>query len=225
MEQTTKYPRTYHLPFSEGLTNDDRKVDDNWWDYLAGHRLVLTEKLDGENQSIYKTGVFARSHAAPTENPWSINMKDIYYQVRDFLAEDEGIYGENLYAVHSILYNRLPAYFFMFAMRNSERWYSFDEVLDVADMLNLHRVPVIETRIFTSPEDLEHTIKTHMQNRKSEFGDTMEGIVVRVADSFFLEDFSKYVVKFVRANHVQTDVHWKRNWQRAKLIYENDLNE
>lgn len=46
--ETTKYPRTYHLPFSEGLQNDDRKVDDDWWEYLKDKTLVLTEKLDGE---------------------------------------------------------------------------------------------------------------------------------------------------------------------------------
>ena len=36
--ETTKYPRTYHLPFSEGLQNDDRKVEDGWWEHLKGHR-------------------------------------------------------------------------------------------------------------------------------------------------------------------------------------------
>lgn len=54
----------------------------------------------------------------------------------------------------------------------------------------------------------------------STYGDTIEGIVIRNADSFPLEDFSKNVVKYVRKNHVQTDEHWKKNWKRAKLIYE-----
>lgn len=44
--ETTKYPRTYHLPFSEGLQNDDRKVEDGWWEHLKGKTLVLTEKMD-----------------------------------------------------------------------------------------------------------------------------------------------------------------------------------
>lgn len=55
MEITRKYPRTYHMPFSEGLTNDDRKVPEEWWSYLSGKTLVLTEKLDGENTSIFRT--------------------------------------------------------------------------------------------------------------------------------------------------------------------------
>ncbi|MDE6285190.1 MAG: RNA ligase family protein [Bacilli bacterium] len=219
---TTKYPRTYHLPFSEGLTNDDRKVDDDWWEYLKGKTLVLTEKLDGENQSVYKNGVYARSHSASTTNPWSKNMFEqggIYDQVKNLLSEDEGIYGENMYAIHSIKYYKLPFYFHMFAIRNNERWYSWDEVVEMAEMFNIPIVPVLEKRVFSSPEDLKNTILSYMK-KGSKYGDTIEGIVVRNADSFLLDDFSKNVVKYVRKNHVQTDEHWKKNWERAKLIYE-----
>lgn len=222
METTTKYPRTYHLPFSEGLQNDDRKVDDDWWEYLKDKELVLSEKLDGENQSVYRSGVYARSHAAPTTNPWSINMTErggVYDQVKNFLTENEGIYGENMYGIHSIEYNKLPTYFFMFAARDDRFWYSWKEVEELAEMLNLYTVPVLEKRVFESPEDLEKTILNYM-TKGSRYGDTIEGVVVRNAASFPLEDFSKNVVKYVRKNHVQTNEHWKRNWKRAKLIYE-----
>ena len=40
--------------------------------------------------------------------------------------------------------------------------------------------------------------------------DIEEGIVVRLADSFMMEDFNKSCVKWVRENHVQTDEHWTR---------------
>lgn len=222
MEKTTKYPRTYHLPFSEGLQNDDRKVEDDWWEHLKDKTLVLSEKLDGENQSVYRSGVYARSHSAPTTNPWSRNMTEnggIYDQVKNMLGEDEGIYGENLYGVHSIEYNKLPSYYFVFAVRNSEKWYSWKEVEEMASILNLPTVPVLEMRKFNSVKDLEDTIKFHM-TKGSKYGDTIEGVVVRNIDDFPLEDFSKNVVKYVRKNHVQTDEHWQRNWKRAKLIWE-----
>ena len=225
--ETTKYPRTYHLPFSEGLQNDDRKVDDDWWEYLKDKTLVLTEKLDGENQSVYKKGVFARSHGAPTTNPWSRNMWErggIYDQVKGFLGEDEGIYGENLYGIHSIEYNKLPTYYFMFAVRNNERWYSWKEVEEMSSILELPTVPVLMIRKFDSPKDLEETINKLMSNG-SQYGDTIEGVVVRNADSFKLSDFSKNVVKYVRKNHVQTDKFWQRNWKRAKLICEIDYEK
>lgn len=219
---TTKYPRTYHLPFSEGLTNDDRKVDDDWWEHLKDKTLILSEKLDGENQSVYKNGVYARSHSAPTTNPWSRNMTErggIYDQIKNLLSDNEGVYGENMYGIHSIKYNKLPSYFFMFAVRNNERWYSWNEVVEMSEILNIPTVPILEKRVFSSPEDLENTILSYMK-KGSKYGDTIEGVVVRNADSFLLDDFSKNVVKYVRKNHVQTDEHWKKNWERAKLVYE-----
>ncbi len=221
--ETTKYPRTYHLPFSEGLQNDDRKVDDDWWEHLKDKVLVLTCKLDGENTSIWQNGVYARSHAVPTTNPWAKNLWEkggIYDQVKGWLAEDEGIYGENMYGVHSIVYDKLPCYFHMFAARNNERWYSWKEVEELASILGLITVPVLEIRKFDSPTDLEESILKHMKNG-SKYGDTIEGVVVRNLESFPLNEFSKNVVKYVRKNHVQTDEHWKKNWKRAKLIYEN----
>jgi hypothetical protein len=45
----------------------------------------------------------------------------------------------------------------------------------------------------------------------SMYGDTREGVVIRVADSFKLDDFPNYVCKWVRPNHVQTDEHWTKN--------------
>ena len=36
-----------------------------------------------------------------------------------------------------------------------------------------------------------------------------EGYVVRLASSFHYDNFSTSVAKFVRANHIQTDRHWR----------------
>jgi hypothetical protein len=47
-----------------------------------------------------------------------------------------------------------------------------------------------------------------------------EGVVVRLAGAFESEDFDQSVFKWVRANHVQTDEHWTRNWKRAPLEHE-----
>jgi hypothetical protein len=55
----------------------------------------------------------------------------------------------------------------------------------------------------------------------SAYGKTKEGIVIRVADSFKLDDFPNYVCKWVRPNHVQTDEHWTKNWHKATLITNN----
>jgi hypothetical protein len=55
-------------------------------------------------------------------------------------------------------------------------------------------------------------------NMPSTYGNTKEGVVIRLANEFDGEDFPNYVCKYVRANHVQTDEHWTRNWKKAELI-------
>ena len=41
---------------------------------------------------------------------------------------------------------------------------------------------------------------------------------MRIVEWFPIMDFPKYVCKYVRANHVQTDEHWQKNWKKAELI-------
>lgn len=68
---TDKYGRTYHLPFSKGVTNDDRVCWD--WEGVLQQEIMLTEKLDGENTCLKAEGVYARSHGQTTRNPWAKN--------------------------------------------------------------------------------------------------------------------------------------------------------
>ena len=55
----THYPRTPHLPWSPGATSDDVRVGD--LSGLTGRDVVVTEKLDGENTTLYRDGLHARS--------------------------------------------------------------------------------------------------------------------------------------------------------------------
>lgn len=218
-----KYPKTLHVPFSKGITTGDRMCGEEWFNYLKNKTLVLTEKLDGSQSYICKDGVFARSHAATTTNPWDVNLFEkggVYDQVKNLLSEDEGIYGENLYAIHSIEYDNLDDLFYMFAARNNDRWYSWEEVVELSKILGIKHVPVLEIRRFNNISELESTVNTIMQNG-SKYGKEIEGVVIRNADSFPIDDFQKNVVKYVRENHVQTDSHWRRNWTKAKINYLN----
>lgn len=65
-------------------------------------------------------------------------------------------------------------------------------------------------------------------------GDDVEGYVIRVCDEF-IHDFDeykntgdetklffRYMAKFVRKNHVQTDQHWMKNWNKNGI---NKLKE
>lgn len=222
-----KYPRTYHLPFSKGTTSDDRILKAGWFDNYKGREVVLTEKLDGENNCMTPYGVFARSHAAPTRNPWSRNLWDyggLYEKVKGVIGPYEEVFGENLYGEHSIKYNRLSHYFHIFAVRGLSNemfhfpvFYSWDDVCLVAEMMGVPTVPLLWRGVFDSEDEVEAKIN-ELMSQPSTYGDEKEGVVMRIADEFYTDDFPKCVCKYVRANHVQTDEHWTKNWKKAELF-------
>lgn len=212
-----KYGRTYHFPFSEGVSNDDKVQKD--WEEILKYELVMTEKLDGENTCIKATGVFSRSHGAPTTHPWARNMLPIWNRLKDSLGNLE-IFGENLYGVHSIEYSNLNSYFYIFAIRENNNWLSWDDVKTYSQIIDIPTVPEIK-RSFFDKNSMIKEIKNKMIEGSS-LGGECEGFVFRVSESFYSEDFSKKVLKYVRKNHVKTDEHWTRNWRRAKLYYENN---
>lgn len=212
-----KYPRTYHFPFSPGTTSDDR-INQHWQSILQ-NEIVITEKLDGENSCIKTDGVYARSHAAPTRNPWAKNMWEIWERVKSNLGEFS-IFGENLYGLHSIEYTRLEHYFHVFGIREGDKWLGWDEVVFYAHVLDLPTVPIIKRGFFTEKE-IQIAINKCV-TEGSQLGGECEGVVCRVAQNFENQYFSNNVLKYVRKNHVKTDEHWTRNWQRAKLWIERN---
>lgn len=215
-----KYPRTYHLPFSPGATKDDKKLQGDWFDFYHGKKIVFTEKLDGENTCLCQSGVFARSHSAETRSPWSINLwgqDGLYWRIKNSIGDNEEIFGENLYGEHSIIYDKLLNYFHIFAANDGERWYSWDEIVEMAFILDVPHVPELYTCEAESEKQIEEIIADLMK-QPSTYGKEKEGIVMRITDSFAIDYFPHYVCKYVRPNHVQTDEHWTRNWKKAKLL-------
>ena len=51
-----KYPRTFHIPGSPGATSDDKILKS--LDHFKGKRVIITEKMDGENTSLYRDYFF-----------------------------------------------------------------------------------------------------------------------------------------------------------------------
>ena len=216
-----KYPRTYHLPYSPGATKDDKKLQGDWFKNYIGSEIVITAKLDGENIHMTKKDCYARSDGAPTRSPWSRNIWDpsdgLYLKIRNYISENETIFGENLYGEHSIHYNKLTDYFHLFAANDGENWYSWDDVKMLADIMNIPHVPELWRGIIYNESDLQKLVEKYVHESEW-YGDVREGVVIRRADSFPIEDFSKYVCKWVRPNHVTTGEHWTRNWKKAELI-------
>jgi len=228
MAISTKYGRTYHYPFSPGTTSDDR-IQHNYWQHLSQIPLLVhTEKLDGENNCLSKLGVFARSHAAPTTSPWTETIRQYWKLIRNDLGDLE-IFLENLYAIHSIEYRNIEHHFYVFAVREGERWLRWEETKFYAAMLDLPTVP--EIKLFTPPAD-RASFEKDVQVIVSGSGgfnpyDTVtgqptviEGIVTRNVVGYAVGAFAENVFKYVRKGHVKTGQHWTREWKRAALVNE-----
>ena len=70
MNLSKKYCRSLHAQISLGTTSDDRFMPNGYIDYFASlAELILTEKLDGQNNCLNEYRVFARSHTSPTNHP------------------------------------------------------------------------------------------------------------------------------------------------------------
>ena len=124
MHRLYKYPRTPHLTGSR-LQPGDEDLRVISLEHLAGRRLVVEEKLDGANSAISfaedgRLLLQSRGHfldGGPREKHFGL-MKAWATSVRGPLWEALGnrhvMYGEWLYAKHTIFYDRLPHYFFEF---------------------------------------------------------------------------------------------------------------
>ena len=203
-----KYPRTLHHPTSRGLQSDDRIAPD--LSAFDGAEVVITEKMDGENTTLYTDGFHARS------------LDSGRHPARDWLARFQAergylipsgwrLCGENLYARHSVTYMSLPAYFLGFSVwSDANICSSWDETLslfsdwDVVPVRTLWR-GTYSTSAFsdvTDALDLDH----------------VEGCVMRLAAAFPMADFQRAVVKWVRPGHVQPGA---KHWSMGPIVPNN----
>lgn len=206
-----KYPRTYHLPWSPGKTDDDRTFSD--LSVFEGKRVIVTRKMDGENFTGYQNYCHARSVDGRSHytRDWAKN----FWMQRSFeLPEGWRVCAENLYAVHSIKYEGLPSYLLGFSIWNEmNECLSWDETLEWFQLLEMCHVPILYDGIWN-----ESKIKALYDEKRDH--DEHEGYVVRLADSFAYKDFKTSVTKYVRSNHVATTKHWMYGYGK-----QHDVNE
>jgi len=193
-----KYPRTLHLPFSQGVSSDDKVLRD--LTPFEGEDVVATLKMDGENTSLYTRGFHARSLDG-RHHPSRDWLKAYHSTFAHDIPEGWRICGENLYARHSIAYEALPSYFMGFSVWNERNQaLSWDDTLEFFALLGITPVP----QLYRGPFDaalFERMARSWNTERD-------EGFVVRKAGSIRYEDFSSSVAKWVRPAHVQTNEHW-----------------
>jgi RNA ligase len=193
-----KYPRTYHLPWSQSITKDDRVIES--LDIFLNQEVVVTKKMDGENSTLYPNHCHARS--LDSQNHPSRNwLKNFWQNIRMDIPRGWRICGENLFATHSIPYTDLPSYFLGFSIWDERNnCFSWEQTLEWFQLLKIEPVPTIYTGVFD-----EAAIK-QLWNPKDT--SSSEGYVVRLRHSFHYSQFRRKVAKFVRPNQVQTTKHW-----------------
>ncbi len=164
---------------------------------------MITEKMDGENTTLYADGFHARSTDSGR------------HPSRDWLARYHGergylipagwrVCGENLYAQHAVAYADLPAYFLGFSVWNDTgACLCWDETLMRFAEWNIMPVRTLWRGIYSAAAVEQVSADLDI--------DQAEGWVMRLTSEFGLTDFSGSVVKWVRPGHVQTDAqHWSK---------------
>ena len=94
-QKYVKYPRTYHLPWSPGATDDDRVLTDEELEAnFVGRMVVVTEKMDGENTTMYNDYIHARSldSASHPSREW---VKNLHAQIQWQIPDGWRICGES----------------------------------------------------------------------------------------------------------------------------------
>lgn len=203
-----KYPKTMHFDFSDSLQNDDRELE-SLKDFV-GQQVVVTEKLDGENATIYNDYYHPRSviDDGHESRNW---LKGFIPSFQYLIPEHLRVCGESMYAEHSIRYDDLDTFFYVFSIWNNDTnvCITWEKTVELCKEWNLKTVPVLYDGIFDY-----NKIKEIYQNLDFE---KQEGIVCRRKGLIFMDEFQTRVAKAVRPAHVATDEHWKKTWKPNKL--------
>jgi hypothetical protein len=205
-EPSQKYPRTHHLPWSDTIGPDgDHVLRDV--SVFAGQEIVVTEKLDGENTTLYASHLHARSLDS-RHHPSRDRVKALHAQLARFIPSGIRISGENCFAKHSITYTCLPAHFVVFAVWEGTTCLSWDETVAFVTDLEIRsgeKLPVAPL-LYRGLWD-ERKVRA-LQTGNSQFGGAQEGYVVRLAGQIELDQWHRSIAKYVRPNHVQSGPHW-----------------
>lgn len=206
-QKYVKYPRTYHLPWSN-LLKDDRIMKDD--SAFVGKEVVVTLKMDGENTTMYNDFIHARSinSGSHQSRNW---VKGLWSQISYLIDDNMRICGENLYAVHTVKYDNLESYFQVFSIWINNKCLSWKETKEYCEIIGLKHIPVIYEGVYNS-----ELIKQLFESYNNQ-----EGYVVRLADEFTYGDFRKSIGKYVRPEFRQQLNQSHGHWISKKIEINN----
>ncbi len=249
-----KYPRTPHLEGSR-LQPGDEDLSQIPFSHLAGRRLVVEEKCDGANSAVsfggdgelllqsrghYLTGGWRERHYNLFKQ-WASVHRDALYGV---LGSRYIMYGEWMYAKHTVYYDALPHYFLEFDVldRETGRFLDTPSRRTLLEPLSVVSVPVLAEGAFQDKESLlallgpsryitgAHTghlredarklgLDEDRQCRETDPSDSMEGLYIKIEEGGQVAER----LKFVRASFTQTVDASQTHWLDRPII-PNRLN-
>ena len=225
-----KYPRTPHLFGSKG-TDDDRHMGArDSAKFIADASLIAEEKIDGTNVGIHFTSagrmvLQCRGHEI-TEGmhpqydlfkQWTAVKRPLLEQM---LADQFILFGEWLYARHSVFYRALPHYFFEFDIydKNETCFLSLERRLSMLEGTGIHTVPVVHQGS-ASHEQLLGLIGPSAY--ESQFDNPLTGVVDARMEGLYLRTESGGKVtgraKIVRPEFVER-VKLSEHWQHKQMV-------
>lgn len=238
-----KYPRTPHVEGSR-LQPGDEDLSQIPFESIAGRHLVVEEKVDGANSAIsfdgagglllqsrghYLTGGYRERHYNLMKQ-WANAHREAFYRV---LGTRYIMYGEWLYAKHTVYYDALPHYFMEFDIleRETGRFLDTPSRQKLTEQMPVCSVPVLAEGIFHRKKELLALLgdsnykTTHSMERlraaaerdgldaericrETDPSPSMEGLYIKVEEEGQVTER----VKFVRASFLQcvdqSGTHW-----------------
>jgi hypothetical protein len=213
---STKHPRTFHLPWSPGATDDDKIMSST--DGLLGD-VVITEKVDGENTTMTSTVCHARSVDSESHSSRSW-VQNLWSRIRFDIPEGMRITGENMYAKHSIKYRDLPSFFLVHGVWEGETLLSWDDTEIWAEILGLTTVTVLDRTTLTDNRDLM-AVAAHWEKWQKKRPEEREGFIIKRNTPIHISDYRSKVGKWVRSGHVTTLDH---GWRVRNDSERNELS-
>jgi hypothetical protein len=250
MEQIYKYPRTRHLEGSRKQVGDEDLKSVPLTEIL-GKYLVLEEKVDGANCGISfdSTGkMYLQSRGHFLNGGYGERQFDLFKlwagcfenKLHQLLGDRYVMYGEWLYAKHTVFYDSLPHYFMEFDIYDKKENQFFStrkrrKILSKAWFI--HSVRVLEDGYYSNTEEIARLIRPSLfisenaaQNfsaqckkggvnpelaaRQTDLSGTMEGIYIKVEEG----DYVINRLKYVRPSFLNTILDSESHWMNRPIV-------
>lgn len=226
-----KYPRTPHLFGSKGTDDDKHMGAKESRAFISDPSLIVEEKLDGTNVGIHFTSagrmvLQCRGHEITEGMHPQYDLFKQWTAVKretlEIMLEDRFIlYGEWLYARHSVHYRALPHYFFEFDIwdKDAAAFLELDTRLRMLEGTGFKTVPVVHRGPLAKEDQLWSLIGPSAYG--SAFDNPLSGHQDNLMEGLYLRTEANGRVtgraKTVRPEFVEK-IKQSEHWQHQQMV-------